>query len=94
MPLDALDHLERDNDLAPNMAELAGRYDDPADVAALNVDLAAFLLRLPDSRKSMIVDMILGQDNQTLSRKYAVSQGAISQWRRRFWELLDDYLLM
>ena len=64
--------------------ELADASDSVPDVAALRIDFAAFLETLTLRNRLMVLDMIAGDRNGELAVKYAMTEGAVSQWRRKF----------
>jgi DNA-directed RNA polymerase specialized sigma24 family protein len=60
----------------------------PHEQAAFRIDFPAFLATLPDRKRTIAENMMMGETTQELSRRHRLSPGRISQLRRH---LLKDW---
>jgi hypothetical protein len=86
---DMMDRLDRREPEEAMDSLISGEL--PAEEATLRIDLEAFCRSLSVRQKLMLFDMVCGYSTDELARLYAVSPGAISQWRRKFVLLYKDF---
>jgi len=69
-----------------DVAELAAIGDNPADVVQVKHDLAYVLRKMSKRDQAMVFDLARGETTQATAVKYDVSEGRVSQVRRKVLE--------
>lgn len=65
--------------------------DDPAEIAAVNIDYAAWLPRLSERQAEMLAMLIAGWTTAEVAAAFGCTAGNVSQFRRRLVELWQAY---
>jgi hypothetical protein len=74
-----------------NAEQFVGRFTPVFDQVSFRLDVPAFLATLNDRQRKMAVDLAGGMSTTEAAEKYRLSPGRISQFRREFKELFDEF---
>ena len=71
--------------------QFVGRFTPVFDQVSFRVDVPAFLNSLSERARKMALDLAGGMSTTEAAKKYQLSAGRISQFRREFKELFDEF---
>jgi hypothetical protein len=74
-----------------NLADFVGKETPIPEQVSFRVDVPAFLATLSPRQRQMALDLAEGGTTSAVAKKYDLSPGRISQFRREFKVLFDSY---
>ena len=75
-----------------HLDDYVGKHDEVLDVVSFRLDVPAFLATLNDRQRTMALDLAEGMTTSEAAEKYGLSPGRISQCRREFVSLYQQFV--